>query len=136
VALQRYAERTRLEDLADRSVAPLSRLRGHFKLQRAEAEKHGFTRGCLLGNLGAEVPDHSEVLRAAVAQNLARWAELITPVRAEAQHAGSLRPELDPRATARFVLSAREGTLISARADRSGTAFDSFFDLVFGILLT
>jgi len=136
VALQRYAERRRLEDLADRSVAPLARLRGHFELLRAEAEKHGFTRGCLLGNLGAEIADHSDVLRAAVEQHLARWAELITEVLAEAQRAGSLRPELDPRATARFVLSAWEGTLISARAGRSGAAFDPFFDLVFGTLLT
>jgi len=135
VALQRYAERRRLEDLADPSAAPLARLRGHFELLRAETQKHGFTRGCLLGNLGAEVADHSDVLRAAIGQNLARWAELISQALAEAQHAGSLRPQLDPQATPRFVLSAWEGTLISARADRSGAVIDSFFDLVFGTLL-
>ena len=103
---------------------------------RAETQKHGFTRGCLLGYLGAEVADHSDVLRAAIGQNLARWAELISQALAEAQHAGSLRPLLDPQATPRFVLSAWEGTLILARADRSEAAFDSFFDLVFGTLLT
>src|SRR5690349_17717063 len=58
VALQRYTERRRLEDLADPSAAPLARLRSHFELLRAETQKHGFTRGCLLGNLGAEVADH------------------------------------------------------------------------------
>jgi len=79
VALQRYAERRRLEDLADPSAAPLARLRSHFELLRAETQEHGFTRGCLLGNLGAEVADHSDVLRAAVGQSLARWAELIHP---------------------------------------------------------
>ena len=136
VALERYAERAQLEDLVDRSVAPLARLRGHFEQQRAQIEEHGFTRGCLLGNLGAEVADHSDILRAAVEQNLARWTELITEALAEAQQAGSLRPELDPHATARFILSAWEGTLISARADRSAAAIDSFFDLVFGTLLT
>jgi TetR/AcrR family transcriptional repressor of nem operon len=136
VAVERYAERSRLEDLADRSVAPLTRLRRHFELLRARAEEHGFTRGCLLGNLGAEVADHSDVLRAAVEQNLARWTELITEALAEAQQTGSLRAQLDPQATARFLLSAWEGTLISARAERSAAAFDSFFDLVFGTLLT
>jgi len=136
VALERYAERSRMEVLADRSVAPLDRLRIHFELLRAEIEEHEFTRGCLLGNLGAEVADHSEVLRAAVEQNLARWAELMAETLAEAQRAGSLRPGLDPQATAWFVLSAWEGTLISARANRSGAAFDTFFDLVFGTLLT
>jgi TetR/AcrR family transcriptional repressor of nem operon len=136
VALERYAESRGIEDLADRSVPPLARLRGHFESLRAKTEGHGFTRGCLIGNFGAEVADHSDVLRAAVGQSLARWVELITEVLAEAQQAGSLRSGLDPQATARFVLSAWEGTLILARADRSGAAFDSFFDLVFGTLLT
>jgi len=103
---------------------------------RAETQKHGFTRGCLLGNLGAEVADRSDVLRPAIGQNLARWGELISQALAEAQHVGLLRPQLDPQATARFVLSAWEGTLISARADWSGAAIDTFFDLVFGTLLT
>ena len=136
VALERYWESRGIEDLADRSVAPLARLRSHFESLRARTEGHGFTRGCLIGNFGAEVADHSDVLRAAVGQSLARWVELITEVLAEAQQAGSLRSGLDPQATARFVLSAWEGTLILARADRSGAAFDSFFDLVFGTLLT
>jgi len=136
VALERYRESRGMEDLADRSVAPLARLRGHFESLRARTEGHGFTRGCLIGNFGAEVADHSDVLRAAVGQSLARWVELITEVLSEAQQAGSIRSGLDPQATARFVLSAWEGTLILARADRSGAAFDSFFDLVFGTLLT
>ena len=136
VALERYWESRGIEDLADRSVAPLARLRGHFELLRAKMEGHEFTRGCLIGNFGAEVADHSDVLRAAVGQSLARWVELITEVLSEAQQAGSIRSGLDPQATARFVLSAWEGTLILARADRSGAAFDSFFDLVFGTLLT
>jgi TetR/AcrR family transcriptional repressor of nem operon len=136
VALERYSQSRGIEDLADRSVAPLARLRAHFEALRARTEGHGFTRGCLIGNFGAEVADHSDVLRAAVGQSLARWVELITEVLSEAQQAGSLRSGLDPQATARFVLSAWEGTLILARADRSGAAFDSFFDLVFGTLLT
>jgi len=47
VALQRYAERRRLEDLAAPCAGPLARLRSHFELLRAETQKHGFTRGCL-----------------------------------------------------------------------------------------
>src|SRR5260370_32402330 len=44
VALERYAERRRLEDLADRSVAPLARLRRHFELLRAQPRQHVLTR--------------------------------------------------------------------------------------------
>src|SRR5712691_5317906 len=39
VALERYAESRGIEDLADRSVAPLARLRGHFELLRAKMER-------------------------------------------------------------------------------------------------
>jgi len=41
VALQRYAERRRLEDLADPSAGPLARLRSHFELLRAETRSTG-----------------------------------------------------------------------------------------------
>lgn len=42
----------------------------------------------------------------------------------------------DPEKTARFLLSAWEGALISARVDRAADAFDSFFDIALGTLLT
>ncbi|WP_158502478.1 TetR/AcrR family transcriptional regulator [Vitiosangium sp. GDMCC 1.1324] len=136
VALQRFGESRRLEDLANESVPPLARLRAHFEFLRDETVQRGFARGCLVGNFGTEVSDHSETIRAAVQQSLQRWAELIAAVLAEAQRTGTVRAGLDPQATARFVLNAWEGTLIEARASRSMTAFDTFFGLVFGTLLT
>jgi len=41
VALQRYAERRRLEDLAAPCAGPLARLRSHFELLRAETRSTG-----------------------------------------------------------------------------------------------
>jgi hypothetical protein len=48
----------------------------------------------------------------------------------------SVRADLDPERTAGFVINAWEGTLIEARTTRSTDAFDSFFTIVFGTLLT
>ncbi|MFF3444308.1 TetR/AcrR family transcriptional regulator [Streptosporangium sp. NPDC002721] len=135
VALERYGAGLRMEDLADGRVEPLTRLRGHFEFLRDQTVRHGCTRGCLIGNFGAEIADRSDVIRTAVRQSFQQWAALIAAALAEARQAGSVRPDLDPEATARFLLSAWEGTLLAARADRSASAFDSFFTVAFGTLL-
>jgi TetR/AcrR family transcriptional repressor of nem operon len=135
VALRRYGDQRHLEHLADTDVEPVARLRAHFELQRAEQVARDCTRGCLIGNFGAEVSDHSELIRAAVLDGLRTWTGLVAATLAEARQAGSIRADLDPEATARFVVDAWEGTLVDARATRSATAFEPFFDLVFGVLL-
>jgi TetR/AcrR family transcriptional regulator, transcriptional repressor for nem operon len=135
IALQRYGEGRRLADLADPSVEPLTRLRAHFEFLRDETEQHGYARGCLFGNFGAEVADHSDTIRGSVRQSFQLWARAIATTLAEARDAGAVRADLDPAKTAHFLLGAWEGALISARVDRSPDAFDSFFDITFGTLL-
>ncbi|MEU8380910.1 TetR family transcriptional regulator C-terminal domain-containing protein [Streptosporangium sp. NPDC048865] len=135
VALEHYGAGLRMADLADDRVEPLTRLRRHFEFLRDETVRHGFTRGCLFGNFGAEIADRSDVIRTAVRQGFRQWTALIAGTLAEARQAGSVRPDLDPEATARFLLSAWEGTLVTARADRSAGAFDSFFTIAFDTLL-
>ena len=124
-----------MADLADTSVEPLTRLRAHFEFLREETAQRGFARGCLFGNFGAEVADHSDAIRDSVRNSFHQWAQTIAATLTEARDAGAIRADLDPGKTARFLLSAWEGALISARVDRSPDAFDSFFELTFGTLL-
>jgi TetR/AcrR family transcriptional regulator, transcriptional repressor for nem operon len=135
VALERYGVERHLEDLADTSVKPLDRLRGHFEFLRDEVVEFGYARGCLLGNFGTEITDHSEPIRASVQAGMQQWADLISGALTEAQQAGTVRAGLDPDATARFLLNAWEGTLIQARAEKSSAAFEAFFTVAFGDLL-
>jgi TetR/AcrR family transcriptional repressor of nem operon len=135
VALEHYGQGRRLHQLADRGIEPLQRLRSHFEFLRDETVRYGYTRGCLFGNFGAEIADHNDAIRTAIRDSLQYWAASIAATLADAQHAGTVRADLDPETTAQFLLSAWEGTLIKARADRSATAFDSFFEVVFGTLL-
>ncbi|MFF1836995.1 TetR family transcriptional regulator C-terminal domain-containing protein [Streptomyces sp. NPDC058231] len=136
VALNRYGAARRMQDLAASDVAPLLRLRTHFEFLRDETVNAGYTRGCLIGNFGAEVADHSETIRAGVRESLGHWASMIAGTLAEAKEAGALRADLDTEKTARFLLNAWEGTLIAARSSRSPGTFDDFFDTAFGTLLT
>ncbi|MFC8075019.1 TetR family transcriptional regulator C-terminal domain-containing protein [Streptomyces sp. NPDC057307] len=135
VALERYGAERRLQDLADESVAPLPRLRAHFEFLRDEIVAYGYTHGCLLGNFGLEIADHSETIRAAVREGLDQWHAKITDVLAEAARDGAVAADLDTAKTARFVLNAWEGAIVGARSDRTSESFDAFFDIVFGTLL-
>lgn len=135
VALERYGAGRRLADLADGSVEPVARLRAHFEFLRDETVHHGIRRGCLFGNFGAEIADHSDTIRETVRQSFEQWAGALAATITEAQRSGAVRAGLDPETTAQFLLNAWEGTLIRARADRSADAFTPFFDMAFGTLL-
>ena len=135
VALQQYGQGRRIHELADRTVEPLQRLRAHFEFLRDEIVQHGYTRGCLFGNFGAEIADHNEAIRTTVRDSLRYWAAALAGALVDAQHTGAVRADLDPESTAEFIVNAWEGALIKTRADRSAAAFDSFFAVVFGPLL-
>ncbi|WP_194907096.1 TetR/AcrR family transcriptional regulator [Catenulispora rubra] len=133
--LDLYGQTRRLEDLADESVAPLTRLRSHFEFLRAEQEGFEYSRGCLLGNFGAEISDHSEVLRRQVQQGFTCWRDALAGALADAVRLGEVDQSLDPQTTALFVMTAWEGALLAARTSRSGASFDAFFSNVFERLL-
>ncbi|WP_432938727.1 TetR/AcrR family transcriptional regulator [Kribbella sp. CA-253562] len=135
VALERYGEQRRLTDLADPGVPPVERIRKHFEFLRDDVVEHGITRGCLLGNFGTEIVDHSDPIRTAVHEGLVYWSGLLAGAIDEGQKAGEIRSDLPADQAARYLLSAWEGTLIQARADKSQAAFEVFFALTFDSLL-
>lgn len=134
-ALSRYGDGLQFEMLTTQGRPALERLRAHFEFLSRDTIASGFAKGCLVGNFGAEMADHSPELRSAVQRDFGHWGQLIRQVLAEAQAAGDLNRSLDPEAAAVFILSAWEGTLIVARADKSYAPFEAFFAMVFGIFL-
>jgi TetR/AcrR family transcriptional regulator, transcriptional repressor for nem operon len=134
-ALRRYDAGGRLSNLADESLPPLPRLRAHFEAQRDDVVRYGYKRGCMLGNFGGEIADHSEPIRTAVAGSFERWSGLIAAAIAQAQQDEAVAASLDPATTARFILSAWEGALIYARVERAPGPFEAFFTTVFDVLL-
>ncbi len=79
--------------------------------------------------------DHNEEIRSAVQRGFDRWASRIRQVLVEAQEAGDLDGALDTTAAALFILSAWEGALIAARADKSAAPVEAFFHIIFGVVL-
>jgi TetR/AcrR family transcriptional repressor of nem operon len=134
-ALSRYAATLRFDLLDEPGVSPLERLRAHFEFLSRDTVENGFVRGCLVGNFGAEIADHNDEIRAALNTAFDRWAGRIQQVLTEAQEAGELSGDVDAEATALFLLSAWEGTLIAARAGKSAAPVDAFFRTVFDVIL-
>lgn len=134
VALERYGETRRLGDLASSVSSPLERIRRHFEFLRDEVPD--FARGCMFGNFGAEIVDHSETLRLQVKGSFDQWSAALADAIAEGQQAGEIRAALDPQKTAHYLTNAWEGTLLQMRADKNADAFDIFFSVTFDALLT
>jgi TetR/AcrR family transcriptional repressor of nem operon len=134
-ALSRYADTLRFDLLTSPDRPPLERLRAHFEYLSRDTVDNGFVRGCLVGNFGAEVADRNEEIRSAAKQGFDGWADRLRGLLVEAQEAGDLDGSLDAGATALFILSAWEGTLIAARVDKSSAPVDAFFQTVFDRLL-
>jgi TetR/AcrR family transcriptional repressor of nem operon len=118
------------------NVAPLARLEAYFD-DRIEAFRAvGFAKGCLLGNLSAEVADHSALMRERLAGHFAAWGHFFEICIAEAQEQGAVSDQLPAAMLGRFVLNSWEGALLRMRAEKSEAPLIEFKRVVFGKLLT
>lgn len=131
-----YGGRGHLRDvLADRSIAPLERLRKYFVQLNDLVIGRGFEQGCLLGNFSAELSDQSPLIRTQLAAVYGKWTRMIESAIADGQADHSIGQDMDPRALASFLLNAWEGATLRARAERSRKAFDDFMDVTFRKIL-
>lgn len=124
-----------LDLLQDGTKAPLERLRAYFKESAQPFRLTGFRRGCLMGNLGAELSDSSEPLRSALTQRFKGWHQAIAALLREGQEAGDLNAAIDPDQTARFLVSSWEGTLLQMKISKSDQPIEDFLELAFVPLL-
>jgi TetR/AcrR family transcriptional repressor of nem operon len=121
--------------LRDERIPALRRLRKYFESLNQAAIEAGFSSGCLLGNLGAELSGQSPVIRKQVAAAFAGWCDLIAEVVAEAQRDGAVSRSFPPKALAGFVIHAWEGALVRARVDKDREPLDVFLKLTFARIL-
>src|ERR1700761_119258 len=111
-ALEHYwaqVARERLEILTRNGVSPRQRLRTYFDQVTAEIAEIGFTCGCLIGNMAAELSDHSPVISAQLSAIFAGWNQRVSACIQEAQAIGEIRSDAEPELLASFILNAWEG---------------------------
>ncbi len=131
---QQRAE-TSLRILDDAKVRPCERLRRYFGSMAAKMAKRGYTGGCLIGNLGAELSDHSKLVSDHLAAVFAGWTEAVETCIRDGQRDGEIGADCDAAILASFLINAWEGAVLRAKVEKTGTPFKEFNQIVFGKLL-
>ncbi len=133
-AYEAHYGHVRASHFEDTRLSPLQRLRRYF----AEAGPLHFAEqpmgGCLYGVFGQLAPARSPAFRQRLAEVFGRWQAQIQAVLAEAQAAGEVNPQLDPRQAAAFLIEAYEGALIRMKVDGNNDAFERFMQFAFAAL--
>ncbi|MFW2588112.1 TetR/AcrR family transcriptional regulator [Sagittula sp. SSi028] len=94
-------------------LAPLDRLRAFTRRAEDGMARHGFRRGCLIGNLGQEMPTLPDSFRAELEQVLSGWQARTAACLAQAP--GDLPRALDAAQLADLFWTGWEGAVLRAR---------------------
>jgi TetR/AcrR family transcriptional repressor of nem operon len=97
-------------------------------------QRHGYRRGCLVGNLTQELGAHNEELRDKLENVFKDWQARVADCLSDAIAAGELAPEADPQALAEFFWIGWEGAIMRAKLTRSARPLDAFASQFFAAL--
>ena len=125
-----------LHILEDSEVRPRERLRRHFAAMAANMAKRGYTGGCLIGNLGAELSDHSKlVCEASRRASSPGGPRRSKPASGRPSRRATFSADCDAGVLAAFLINAWEGAVLRAKVDKNAVPFEEFDEVVFGKLL-
>ncbi|WP_118135638.1 TetR/AcrR family transcriptional regulator [Oceanicella sp. SM1341] len=114
--------------LTDADTPPLERLRNFTADARAGMARHGYRRGCLVGNLGQEIGSLPEPFRAALLAVLADWERRTAACLAEARARGDIASDRDPESLAALFWIGWEGAVLRAKLERAPGPLTRFAD--------
>ena len=120
--------------LCDSNFSPPVRLLRYFGRLNAKVREQRYQSGCLVGNLSAEMSEHSDAIRNRLVTLFSTWSDAIEECVRQGQTDGSIRNGLPPESLGRFLLNAWQGSAIRARAERSGAALTDFEQFAAGII--
>jgi TetR/AcrR family transcriptional repressor of nem operon len=132
--LRQYASRSVWRASDDSELPPLVRLRQRFEAMRDTLVGREYTRGCLFANMGSELADLNEDVRAEVEASLKYRSDVATEMLHDAQQAGELAQSHDAAILGPFLVNAWEGVVTRAKVSKSSEALDGFFALFDQIL--
>lgn len=112
--------------LCDASLPPLARIEAFAEDAKQGMARHGFRRGCLVGNLGQEVGLLPDSYRAALEQVLGDWQQRLAACLEEARTSGVLAPDADCDALADYFWLGWEGAVMRAKLKESAAPLDTF----------
>ncbi|SHH21413.1 acrylate utilization transcriptional regulator AcuR [Pollutimonas bauzanensis] len=111
---------------SDTSLAPLERLAAFIDDARKGMIRHGYRRGCLIGNLSQEFGAGNEAFAGQLEKTFQDWQRRLASCLDEAKEAGQLAPRADTAQLAAFFWIGWEGAVMRARLTRSDAALVLF----------
>jgi TetR/AcrR family transcriptional repressor of nem operon len=108
----------------------LARLRDYFVRLRRYVAQDNYARGCLIGNVSAEVSAVSEETRAKLSRLIVDWSAALATCLEEGQRDGSVRADLAADDLATLLLDAWQGALLRAKVERAPAALNTFIDVL------
>jgi TetR/AcrR family transcriptional regulator, transcriptional repressor for nem operon len=134
-AYQAYFEEHFTRILGDPLRSPLERLRLWMDEARRGMARHGFRRGCLVGNLSQELGPHDEVLGERLRAVLGHWEGWMTRLFEEGRAAGQLPACADPVRLARIFWIGWQGAILQSRLKGDGRPMEEFADFFLGAIV-
>lgn len=122
--------------LLDAGTPPLQRLRNFIDDATQGMARHGFTRGCLVGNLGQEMGTLPEPFRAQLEAVFQDWQGRTAACLRAAQCAGEIAPQHDCATLAQFFWIGWEGAVLRAKLERSALPLQVYAQGFFQLLTT
>lgn len=121
--------------LRDPAVPPLKRIDNYIAEGIRGLEKYAFRRGCLIGNMGQEMPALDEAFRNRILKVFSSWADQLAACLREAREAGDLRDDVDIDDAAKFFWFAWEGAILQAKLEQSVEPIERFRSIMFKTVL-
>ena len=106
--------------LGDETRRPLERIEAYSAAIGGIAEPLEWRFGCMLANMGLELPSQSEGLRQRLLAALNSLTDPFVAVLTEAQREGQVRTDVTAEDLAVIVLAAWHGVLLRAKVERHG----------------
>lgn len=120
--------------LTDERRRPIQRLRDFVDDAKAGMARHGFRRGCLVGNLGQEMGALPEPFRRQLRDVLSDWQARTARCLQEARAVGEVAADADCEGLAAFFWIGWEGAVLRAKLERTPVPLDVFAQGFFAIL--
>jgi TetR/AcrR family transcriptional repressor of nem operon len=118
------------ETLQGEGKSALARLRDYFFRLRKYVGQDDYARGCLIGNISAEVSALSPLTRTQLAHLIREWTGGLAACLEEGQRDGSVRADLAANDLAVLLLDAWQGALLRAKVERRPGALDNFIEVL------
>jgi TetR/AcrR family transcriptional repressor of nem operon len=121
--------------LRNDDLPPMDRLHAYFDANKARLKENGMRNGCLFGNFSAEIADQSEIIRLRLVEIFAEMQDAVAYCLQAGVAAGELDADLDTPTLAALIVSALQGAILLAKAQRSAAPVELFEQTVFSTLL-